>query len=649
MQDDSGNTEMALQTVLKGIMAKHETHSNRSLPYDRPNGSRYDEVLILRALRLYEKQNRLRDARRLMFSVISEQTNIQKVWRVIFEGAQMEFRAGWSNRARMLYSFLMDNVAWYGPIYLEALRLEEAEGNINNCLKIISKGLQELHRYGPLWFGLLRVMEKLDIEAERLQWATRGGVPKLVNVRQYATHAIANISRELVWKIHFEIGQIEERAVDLACQGQHWFADQIMINNKYLAFDSAPGSSQIADPLTTAQIRHALLASARKEYMLSLVKCPANLKWKVLVAGARLELSAGQMNSCRELLAEAMALAPLKSRTYVLLECSRVEEYLLNYKISRVILQKGRIEMSGDWKIFLESALLEARARHFVSAVETLVSAVECHTNAGRLWALLIQILAEAWSQDREACEILLWSLFEKSSYAQKYYKLLQSSGDPVENIDSMISSIDSLGLTDTEKSTDSAIQKIINRRNRKKESAFNSMSQLRRIRLLLMKLAVDEVPKSGEVWCEAARCVMNPLSFLNEFDLALAFRYLSYAVLFTPQYGDSFIERIRFEIICQIFVPRILASLRINPKCFFRQVFMCDVPDSDRDMKASFNMKLFNINMWCEDKHPSSADSSIDRNRRSATIEAIHDMSTNKGLSVEMLNKVQLSRLERR
>ena len=48
-------------------------------------------------------------------------------------------------------------------------------------------------------------------------------------------------------------------------------------------------------------------------------------------------------------------------------------------------------------------------------------------------------------------------------------------------------------------------------------------------------------VSKSGEVWCEGARIFMNPLGkFFNPLN---AQRCLNFAVFFTPQYGDSFIE----------------------------------------------------------------------------------------------------------
>ncbi len=60
--------------------------------------------------------------------------------------------------------------------------------------------------------------------------------------------------------------------------------------------------------------------------------------------------------------------------------------------------------------------------------------------------------------------------------------------------------------------------------------------------------IAVNEVPKSGEVWCEGARVCLNPLS--ERFNLEKAKKYLNFAIYFTPQYGDSFIEAMRLYLL---------------------------------------------------------------------------------------------------
>ncbi len=57
-------------------------------------------------------------------------------------------------------------------------------------------------------------------------------------------------------------------------------------------------------------------------------------------------------------------------------------------------------------------------------------------------------------------------------------------------------------------------------------------------------KRALQEVPKSGEVWCEGARIAMMKRKWKQ------AEKYLKFAIHFTPQYGDSFIELIRLDLL---------------------------------------------------------------------------------------------------
>jgi hypothetical protein len=68
------------------------------------------------------------------------------------------------------------------------------------------------------------------------------------------------------------------------------------------------------------------------------------------------------------------------------------------------------------------------------------------------------------------------------------------------------------------------------------------------------LALALNAVPKSGEVWCEGARIHLNPFS--RTFDLERASRHLFFATKFTPQYGDGFLESLRLLILDQLLVP---------------------------------------------------------------------------------------------
>jgi len=60
-----------------------------------------------------------------------------------------------------------------------------------------------------------------------------------------------------------------------------------------------------------------------------------------------------------------------------------------------------------------------------------------------------------------------------------------------------------------------------------------------------VFRQALTNVPKSGEVWCEGARIA------LHQGLLDSARKYLDFAIQFTPQYGDSFVEHLRLEMLC--------------------------------------------------------------------------------------------------
>lgn len=62
----------------------------------------------------------------------------------------------------------------------------------------------------------------------------------------------------------------------------------------------------------------------------------------------------------------------------------------------------------------------------------------------------------------------------------------------------------------------------------------------------------------------KGARIYLNPFS--PTFDLQAASRHLSFAARFTPQYGDSFLEQLRLNMIDQWLIP--LATPFINSMC---------------------------------------------------------------------------------
>lgn len=246
--------------------------------------------------------------------------------------------------------------------------MEEKLDNLPGALAIIKKGLTELPRYGPLWFGLLRISEQQDTAAERKDWIL-GVRPKLLRVNAEAASAIQSISKELVWKVHFEVATIQERAADVACVGYYYFSHESM-----------------------EKVRSSMYDIVRIRYLHSILSCPSNLRWKVLLVASRLELLCGNLTLLRKFLNRAWLEVPEKSRSVVYLECSRVEEYFGNISLARAILARARIEVRGEWKIFMESVMVEARQGHLDVAVEKVLEALEIHSGAGRLWSILIHL-----------------------------------------------------------------------------------------------------------------------------------------------------------------------------------------------------------------------------------------------------------------
>lgn len=73
---------------------------------------------------------------------------------------------------------------------------------------------------------------------------------------------------------------------------------------------------------------------------------------------------------------------------------------------------------------------------------------------------------------------------------------------------------------------------------------AFNGIA--RQINVLVESM--NAAPKSGEVWCEAARIALNPMT--EYFSTEAARQYLEFAYRFTPQHGDTLVEMLRMELL---------------------------------------------------------------------------------------------------
>lgn len=457
MEEENGRLHRSLEILMQGLRV-----------------SRLQEALVSRVIKLQERLHNYDEVRSLLGSLANEP--MDKVWKSVMEGALFEARVGRVDRGRMVLRYLMSQMSWYGPIYFEAFRLEEKESRDDAALDIIRVGLSELPRYAPLWFGWMRIAERRDTELEASFWKS-GYPPKLVELNKVTSDAVKQISKELTWKVYFEKSQVEERLAECAVVGYQKRHPKLSIN----------------------ECRNQLLGNARESLMKSLLLCPANLRWKVLLVGSRLELSVGTISTCKELLKRAFLEVPFKSKSFVFLECSRLEEFLGNVDTARDILARARAEVSGEWKIHLESVLLEARCGDLPAAIVAAKKAVALHPGTGRLWSIYIQLLHRTEQQQ------------------QQQHAASEETKEAV------------------------------------------------------LFAAITQVPKSGEVWTERARCHLNPLH-LDNFDLCLAQRSFSFAIQFTPQYGDTFIEYVRLEMLCQVLLPKVLQALHLPLLSFLKR-----------------------------------------------------------------------------
>ena len=314
----------------------------------------YNEHLFIRSIKHEEKMGNLARARELLARL--KHFGIDKVWRVVLEGALMEARSGNYTMARRVMKYLMHHVPWYGPLYLEAYRLERDLGKPKDALAIVEKGLKAIPRYGPLWFGSFRLCEAIDHEA---------GDNHLPLALSMTERAASNISKELLWKVHLGAAQMLERAA-----------------LDYVDEESSSGDSSSVN----------MLEMSRKKYAMTLLSCPLNLRWKVMLAAGRMEVAAGNTETARRIFLRAQKVVPEKGRSITLLECARLEEFCGDSELASAILCKSRALNATDWKVWLEGVLFEIRRGRYSRAIDLAQLALRTHSGTGRLWASLVQL-----------------------------------------------------------------------------------------------------------------------------------------------------------------------------------------------------------------------------------------------------------------
>lgn len=292
------------------------------------------EVLIIKALKLEEKLQNPDGARALLGR--SRPTELEGGWKILVEGALFEARNGNVDVARFVFKYLCQTVGNVFVFHQTAL-LEEKYHNFEAAIEYAEKGLRVHPRYGPIWFTLLRLYERI----------CHGD---LTNVYVVASKAVAYLPKELCWKLYFELAQIEDR--------------------------------------------FGRFKQAREAYVQAVSLCPKHLQWKIWLAGAHTELRSqtSSLALIHKLLQRSLDQVPKKKCAQVFIDWARIEEGCGNLEEARKILERAKKEAKFEWKVFLEGILLEMRHQNLETALRQVEEALLVHTGTGRLWALYIQL-----------------------------------------------------------------------------------------------------------------------------------------------------------------------------------------------------------------------------------------------------------------
>lgn len=98
-----------------------------------------NENLFVKAIKVEEKSRNFEGIRQLLAGL--KDVSFDRSWRMILEGALFEGRCGNREAARKAFRHLIKHCQSYGPVYLEASKYEEREGEIEKALALCDEGL----------------------------------------------------------------------------------------------------------------------------------------------------------------------------------------------------------------------------------------------------------------------------------------------------------------------------------------------------------------------------------------------------------------------------------------------------------------------------------------------------------------------------
>lgn len=223
-----------------------------------------NESLLQKSLKVEE---RLGDVDALLGTLRELRSlDTQKSVKTMMDGVKSLVRMGYEKIAFDYYVAVTNNPRYFtGNFFLEFLQFQTYTSNYVETLEQIPNTLRRFPKYGPLWFFCLDVIQHYCF----IRW---DGVSPSMNTSQLEAvmrEALATLSNDILWRVHFIRIQFYLRALLLSREG---FFRQVAVQ-----------SASDAQTTESSFLRESVVVQKRmiEDVRMSLENCQENLKWKV--------------------------------------------------------------------------------------------------------------------------------------------------------------------------------------------------------------------------------------------------------------------------------------------------------------------------------------------------------------------------------
>eukprot|EP00755_Sulcionema_specki_P007334 Sspe_Gene.37963::Locus_18318_Transcript_1_2_Confidence_0.800_Length_4250::g.37963::m.37963 len=493
MEEEFGNPTLARAFLYRGLKLCKAVEARTQL--------------MTRLLRHMETHFTSHEALRLLAPLMQclRTSKLERSFKILLEVGGLLSKHGEDLRAKRIFSFLRNNITKQGAVYLEAAKMEVKLGRSRSALELVKSGVESNPRYGPIVFLGLRLIERIAWEEALSELFLRVPPPMSVIPRQ------AYVQPHAMMTPHGWNGM---------WRGWH------SLPHPAACYGNPPGLLTVKQ--TTQKNRH---ATSAKVFSAIPHQCTV----------PTLQRCISKISDFTASCAATISKDLLWKTSF---ETAMAAERMGNWDGARMHLAKAAKNCPPAflWKVWLAGARVEVSSgMQRTKAISALLTkALQCAPTTPKFRTVVhleVARLKEYYGDVDKARECLL-AAQQKYSDWRLHAELLNvelraSEGKPINKT-------------------------IIDRAT----TAHPSVGRIWALCLQLygghhkvqvekmLRKALQNVPKAGEVWCEGARLHMNPLS--KHFDLEKSAVYLNYAIRFTPQYGDSFIEMVKLKLLTE-------------------------------------------------------------------------------------------------